>query len=352
MADGAPQPATAIRPDWDGAPRARCFGAVDRATFEAEVAAVDEPAVLRGQYAHWPLVAAGRESPAALVRHLLAHDTGREVEAFAGDASMGGRFFYSEDLRGFNFERLRLPLARFFERLEKAGEDGEYLYAGAVRIPDVVPGLQQELDPALLDPGTDRLVSLWLGNRTRTAAHFDLPQNLACPVAGRRRFILLPIDQLPNLYVGPVDFTLAGQPISLVDFLAPDFERHPRFREALAHARVADLEPGDALYVPSMWFHHVESLDPFGAMVNFWWREAPDYMFTPMITMIHALLSLPELPERERRAWRVMFDHYIFRTGGEPMPHVPEAARGVFGEMTPERVDRLRRYLARSLLGG
>ena len=92
----------------------------------------------------------------------------------------------------------------------------------------------------------EQLASLWIGNRTRTAAHFDLPQNIACVISGRRRFTVFPIGQLPNLYVGPLDFTPAGQAISLVDFHAPDFERYPRFREALRHAQVAELEPGDA----------------------------------------------------------------------------------------------------------
>ncbi|MEJ2534740.1 MAG: cupin-like domain-containing protein, partial [Gammaproteobacteria bacterium] len=185
--------------------------------------------------------------------------------------------------------------------------------------------------------------------RSRTAAHFDLPQNIAAVVAGRRRFILLPIDQLPNLYVGPLDRTLAGQPISLVDFLEPDFEAHPRFSEAARHAVVAELEAGDALYIPSMWFHHVESLDPFGAMINFWWRDAPEHLFTPMITLFHALLSLKGMPREERMAWRVLFDHYIFETDGDPMAHLPPAARGMFGELTPDQVRRLRHQLAKSL---
>jgi len=218
-------------------------------------------------------------------------------------------------------------------------------------VPVHLPGIERENKHTLLDDSVEQLVSLWLGNRSRTAAHYDLPQNLACVLKGRRRFILMPIDQLPNLYVGPLDFTLAGQAISLVDFLRPDFDRHPRFRSAVEQARVAELEPGDALYIPSLWWHHVETLDPLGAMMNFWWRDAPDYMFTPLITLMHSLLSIRALPAREREAWRVVFDHYIFQTGGDPMEHLPEEARGIMGELTPERVMRLRQHLARSLIG-
>jgi hypothetical protein len=36
---------------------------------------------------------------------------------------------------------------------------------------------------------------------------------------------------------------------------------------------MVELEPGDALHIPSMWYHHVEGLEPFNMLVNYWWRE-------------------------------------------------------------------------------
>ncbi|MFX7984900.1 cupin-like domain-containing protein, partial [Acinetobacter baumannii] len=86
--------------------------------------------------------------------------------------------------------------------------------------------------------------------------------------AGRRRFTVFPPEQLPNLYLGPLDPTPAGQPVSLVDFHQPDFERFPRFRDALAAGEAAELAPGDAVYIPSMWFHHVEGLAPVNLLIN------------------------------------------------------------------------------------
>jgi hypothetical protein len=228
-------------------------------------------------------------------------------------------------------------------------KDAPSIYAGAVNAPRVLPGLAGETETDLLDPATEQLVSLWIGNRTRTAAHWDLPQNIACVVAGRRRYTLMPTAQVKNLYIGPFDLTIAGRPTSLVDFRNPDFARYPRFRDAMAAAEIADLEPGDAVYVPSLWIHHVESMDAVSAMVNFWWRDAAAHMLSPYLTMLHSLLTIHGLPEAERAAWRTMFEHFVFHADGEPMAHLPAHARGLWGEPTPERLAQLKDYLIRTL---
>ncbi|MDP1205955.1 cupin-like domain-containing protein, partial [Klebsiella pneumoniae] len=70
------------------------------------------------------------------------------------------------------------------------------LYVGSTTVEAVLPGF---LDANGLGLGArDALVSLWLGNRTRIAAHYDLPDNLAIVAAGRRRFTVFPPEQLPN----------------------------------------------------------------------------------------------------------------------------------------------------------
>lgn len=321
---------------------------VTRAVFEHEIVPAAKPLVMRGLISSWPIVEAGRTSPEALAAHLLALPATRPVQAWFGAPEIAGRFGYSDDLRGFNHERRSVALADLVEFLLATRDDpaAHSVYAGAIPIDTTIPALLPSLPMPLLDPGREKLVSLWLGGRSRTAAHWDLPQNLACVVAGRRRFTLLPTDQVANLYVGPLDFTLAGQPSSLVDFAAPDFTRFPKFRQAMAAAQFTVLEPGDVLYIPSLWWHHVEALDPVGAMVNFWWRDGPDYMMTPLFTLLHALLTMRELPVSERAAWRTMFDHYIFQANGDPMAHLPDGARGAFGTMTPAVLGRLKAFLA------
>ena len=325
--------------------------AVDRARFESEIVPSGRPAVLKGLVKDWPAVSAARTSPQTLADYLLRHDSGAPVRAFFGAPEMAGRFGYSDDLTGFNHEQRNTTLRALLERLlGRDAEDGYgHIYAGGVPLPTVLPGLAHEHPMPLLDDGKERLTSLWIGNRSRTAAHWDLAQNLACVVAGRRRFTLFPPDQIGNLYVGPIDMTLAGQPIRLVDIVDPDFERHPKFRDALAVAQVAELEPGDALYLPSLWWHHVESLEDFGAMINLWWRDGPEYLVTPLLTLFHALLTIRDLPPAERLQWRAFFDHYIFQTGDDPVEHLPPAARGVLGHMTGQVQAQIKAILLRSL---
>ncbi len=321
--------------------------------FESDILPAGEPAVMRGLVEDWPIVARARQSAQAVCDYIASFAPQRTVTFFRGDPAIEGRFFYNDDLSGFNFEREETALQDLLRELLalRAADNPPAIYAGAIPLRDELGRLCAENPNPLLDSGIEQLVSLWIGNRGRTATHWDLPQNIACVVAGRRRFTLFPPEQLPSLYVGPLDFTLAGQPVSLADPENPDFERFPRFREALASARVAKLGPGDALYLPSMWFHHVASLDSLGVLVNFWWRDAQQHMFTPLFTLLHAVLSIRDLPPGEREIWRGIFDHYIFSGGEEAMEHVPERARGVYGDLTPERLMRLRAHLLHGLGG-
>src|SRR3546814_8061719 len=85
--------------------------------------------------------------------------------------------------------------------------------------------------------------------------------------------LLLPPDATPDLYVGPLNHTLAGQPVSMVDPLAPDHARYPRYARAAAQALTAELEPGDALYIPTLWWHHAEATEPANILINYWHKD-------------------------------------------------------------------------------
>lgn len=327
------------------------YSAVSREDFEREIVPAARPAVLRGLAADWPAVKAGRESAESLAAYLRARATDEAGEAWFGEPGIAGRFDFDATLTGFNHDRRLATIDQLLDLLlrQRGGAEPWGIYAGALPLAKHLPGFAAENPMPLLDADRHMLVSLWLGNRTRTAAHWDLPQNLACVLHGRRRFMLFPPEQLPNLYVGPIDFTLAGQPTSLVDVWAPDLDRFPKFAEAQAAAEIVELAPGDALYLPSLWWHAVRGEDELGAMVNYWWRDGPARMMTPMLSLFHAVMTMGELPENERAAWKAHFDHYVFHANGDPAAHLPAGARGILGDRTPELLAALRERLARPL---
>ncbi|MFN7054054.1 cupin-like domain-containing protein [Hyphomonas sp.] len=316
----------------------------------ASLSARERPAILRGLVADWPVVRAAREGQAALLDYLLRFDAGRIVPIAAGTPGIGGRIFYNEDFTGLNVDRGRAHFASFLREVDRQGREdpAPLIYMASTDIPDAAPGFEAEnrVDFEGLRP----LESLWIGTPSRIAAHNDLPMNLACIAAGTRRFTLFPPHQTANLYPGPFELTPAGRPVSLVDFHAPDLSRFPLFAEAMGEAAVADLEPGDALYIPSMWWHHVEATAPFNILVNYWWRSVPAWLGTPQDVLHHAMLTLRDMPANEREIWRDLFDHYVFRNDPQAATaHIPPHARGMLDPMTEEMARRMRAFLLNRL---
>lgn len=305
-----------------------------------------EPTVLEGLVAHWPLVQKGMEGPRAALDHLAAFDIDRTVAAFQGAPAIAGRFHYDDTLGGLNFTAGRLPLAACLARLREALDDADApsLYVGSADIEAALPGLAAQarlpVEPQLAPHNP--LVSIWIGGRTTAAAHWDMSNNLACCAVGRRRFTLFPPNQAANLYPGPLEPTPAGQVVSMVDVRAPDLKRYPRYREALATARVAELGPGDAIIYPALWWHEVEALEPVNVLVNWWWNTAPAFMDTPMTTLLHGLLSLRDRPQSEKEAWRALFDYYVFGSAERAGAHLPPTARGPLAPLDATAARRLR----------
>ena len=215
--------------------------------FHGEIVNAYRPVVMRGLAADWPAVRRARESFESLSSYLAGFDNGYYVDAIRTPPSARGRIFYNEDMSGFNFTREKVTVSAALERMAKHGrvEKPPALAVQSAPIAECLPGFIAENAMPLLDASI--APRIWVGNAVITPAHFDESCNVACVVAGRRRFTLFPPEQIANLYIGPLGYAPTGTPISLVQFSNPDFERFPRFREALAAAHVAELEPGDAL---------------------------------------------------------------------------------------------------------
>src|SRR4051812_32689242 len=318
------------------------------ADLDAHLKQADAPFVVRGLIGDWPLVKAGLESGAAARAYLLDHRRERAFTVNIGEPGAGDRLFYNEAM-GMNFRTGRAGLAEIFAGIDANEDkrDAPVIYLSSIDVKDYFDGLHEANH---VDLGTrEPIESIWIGTRTRIAAHNDFPHNLACCAVGRRRFTLFPPDQFANLYVGPLDHTPAGRPVSMVDLCQPDFGKYPLFRKALANAQVAELGPGDAILIPSMWWHHVEALEPFNVLVNYWWRDTPRYLAQPQDALNHALLAIRDLPADEKALWRQMFDYYVFGDPAAVAAHIPEKARGILAPLDSEQAGRIRANLLRSL---
>jgi ribosomal protein L16 Arg81 hydroxylase len=318
-------------------------GAIPPAVFESE-----KPLLLKGLVAEWPAVRACSQSLSSAAKYLSDFWSDNPVTVYVGE-DIDGRFFYNDEFSGFNFRSGTAHLGQVFQKLaEQQGDEAtQSIYVGSTAVDRWLPGFREQNDVNV--PIDDALVSFWLGNKTRVSAHFDFPDNVACVVAGKRRFTLFPPDQIENLYVGPIDRTPSGQAISLVDFSAPDFERFPKFATALESAVSYELDPGDAIFIPSMWWHHVDSLSDFNLLVNYWWCTSPPSMGSPTTALLHAILAVRDLPERQRDAIRHLFDHYVFEANESVYSHIPEQGRGCLAPLDEQSARQLRADLLNRL---
>lgn len=246
------------------------------ARFRDEILPTRQPAVLRDIARDWPLVIAARKDARDAMALLEAGASAALTNVLRTDPAEEGRFHYGTDVRSFNFIRGEGNIAGVLAGLREQ-EDSDRPFAMAAQAlvakryfpgfarAHPMPWVPREAEPRL-----------WIGNSAKVATHHDPTENVAVVAAGRRRFTIFPPAAEPDLYMGPHHPTPAGPRISMVHVTAPDFDRYPRFAAALAVAQVAELLPGDAIFIPRSWYHHVEALDRFNVLVNYWWEARED----------------------------------------------------------------------------
>ncbi|HEY8940173.1 MAG TPA: cupin-like domain-containing protein [Cellvibrio sp.] len=314
-----------------------------------------EPVVFKQLVNSWPMVQAGQISDQASVDYLKSFYNGNATIVCKIPAENNGRMFYNESCTSLDYEsfkgRIDETLDAILDGVNKINAPAYYIASNI--IDTHLPGFNDK--NKIIIPrnkhadAMEERVSVWIGSATTATCHFDALDNIACCVAGQRRFTLFPPDQISNLYPGPLEPTPGGQVISLVDFKNPDLQKFPRFHDALLTARVADLEPGDALYIPSMWWHHVESLAPYNILVNYWWEDAPAFLTSGMNALYMAMLGIRDKSPHERQAWKHVFNHYIFDGPEKSNAHIPVEARGFLQVLDRLGVRKLRALLINKL---
>ncbi|PUA27995.1 MAG: hypothetical protein B0W54_15955 [Cellvibrio sp. 79] len=321
------------------------------AQFYEEIVPRQQPVVIRNFCAHWPLVSAAKITAKELVAYLLRFYSGKKASILLGHPDIKGRFFYTDDMEGLNYikgeERLDLFLGRLLDLVDK--ETYPAISIQNVLLSDVLPGLVNDNSSDFFPYVEPRL---WLGNQATVSTHYDGSDNLACVVAGRRRFTLFAPEQVANLYPGSLNFTPAGAPVSLVNLHEPDFDRYPLFKIALDNAWSAELYPGDAIFIPMLWWHHVDSLEKVNGLINYWWNGSAaknGVTPTPLDSLNIAIMAMRKLSSAQRSAWKAMFDHYLFKEGVDPVSYIPEHCQHVLGDISPQEEREMKDYFIEKL---
>lgn len=95
--------------------------------------------------------------------------------------------------------------------------------------------------------------SLWVGPKgTITPLHFDMINNFFCQIMGRKQVRMVPSWNLPWVYN---DYHVYSD----VDLLDVDLNKYPEFENCTVYDFV--IEPGEILFIPVGWWHHLVSLD-------------------------------------------------------------------------------------------
>jgi hypothetical protein len=327
--------------------RIACWHNVTPEVFKEEILPLHQPAILKGLVNDWPAVKQAKQSVEGLYQYFSDLYIGGDIQFARIPPEEKGRFFYNKEMTDFNFKREVGPLDAFFRDVLANSKDNkaDTLALQSAPVADYFPEFEKNNPFQFFDKSVPPRI--WIGNDAVVSAHYDDSENIACVVSGQRTFTLFPPEQIENLYVGPMDFTPAGAQLSLVDFNEPDFEKYPKFHQALDNALVAELEPGDAIYIPILWWHHVRAKGGVNVLVNYWEGGSINGKIKPVPadTILMAMLSIRDLPLVQKNTWKALFDYFIFSDQHQKYEHIPKEIRGILEPLDEQTKKGVKKWL-------
>jgi len=220
--------------------------------FAARYVKRSRPVILKHAIDDWPAMT---RWTTAYFKDRFGH---REVPAIR---STGGALY--DRKAGLDYDRIRL--ADYVDLLDAGTPHDLYV---VFRVHEVMPELFEDIirPPYCSDVPWSRSRFWFAGPDTKGVFHRDLPENLYAQISGHKRFVLLDRRLTRMVYRHSV---WSGVPnYSPVDAEAPNLAAHPRFRDA--PLLLAELDPGDLFYIPSLWWHQAHSVDA-SLSINLWW---------------------------------------------------------------------------------
>lgn len=311
-----------------------------RAEF-ASIVDASEPVVLDGCLDEWPLYRA-LSAASTLAEKLAVLQAGiddRPLEFSVLGAAHGGHLYFADglDTRGQKLS-VRGTFADFARRAADAERSGELAYLQALPI-RTVPGWVKGLGVLpYLDGQRVQPSGIWIGSGGQVVdLHYDPFHNFICMLAGQKRVLVAPPEVMHDVYPRALDRSPFNAPASSAKLLEPDFERFPRLRSALEKVQVAVLSPGQVLYLPPFYWHHVESFG-FNVMVNTWQHTMPAAQVRRVGALRRDALQLFARHTAEVRAAAAPRYAAAFALEGDPGGELPPAIA--------DHLARLRRALS------
>ena len=180
-------------------PEVESIADVTSNVFARVILPAGKPVLMRGLMAKWPAVAKGLAGAESAANYLKAMDNGRPTTVLEANNNVQGRFAYGPDMHDFNFNKRSKSISAGIDQILAALEhpNPPYTYVQSTVIPEYLPRFVPENPCPILPPAIPPRI--WISNATRAQTHNDNDHNLACVIAGRRRFTLFPPEQLANL---------------------------------------------------------------------------------------------------------------------------------------------------------
>jgi hypothetical protein len=276
--------------------------------FRSRYCEPELPVVLQGAIREWPLFETWTPEYLKSVLGAMPVKVARSPDR--------GEYF-DPDTNVDHQRTLVLPFEQFIDRAFD-GDSEEKLYLLQASTKELAPLERDIVMPEYARPPV-LYSNVWIGSEGNvTRCHYDMQDNLLAQVVGRKRVTLFPSGNMWSMY--PRSPFANKSNFSRVDVMRPDYQRFPRFRSVPAFE--TQLDPGDMLYIPIHWFHHVVSLDA-AISVNYWWQARLRQALRPAALwywprMVANGYLLHEIADLARRATTPL--------AREPGPNLPRSS--------------------------
>jgi hypothetical protein len=193
------------------------------------------------------------------------------LNALGNDTPVNVRYSNFADPNEYSYSRKNkmLLFGDYINNYFKGDVSNEYHYLGNLHLNGDQYNRLGIKKPSYLLNEDISTGALWIGKRgCITPLHCDGPDIFVYQLFGIKKWTIFPPTAYPSLYTNrPATDSHPNFYTSAVDLRNVDEFKFPNFRKAQSFEFI--LHPGDSLFLPSGWFHYVETLED-SVMINFW----------------------------------------------------------------------------------